>query len=318
MKKIVVLESLAIPEEELREIAKPITDQGHELVLYEKTDDVEVLKERVKDADILVIGNMPLPGEVIRAAEKLEYIAVAFTGVDHVDLEACKEKNIKVSNASGYATINVAELAIGLMITLLRHIVPLDKITREGGTMAGYQGRDLRGKTVGVVGAGAIGGETAKLLLALGCNVIAYDVVENDELKKLGVKYMPLDDLLKESDIVTIHVPLLDSTRGLINKERLELMKESAILINCARGPIVDNEALAEALKEGKIAGAGIDVFDMEPPLPLDYPLLHAPNCVVTPHIGFATKEAMVRRAHITFDDNIANWLKGNQKNVIL
>lgn len=315
--KIVVLEGLAVPEDELRAIAKPITDQGHELELYEKTDDLELQKKYVKDADILVIGNMPLKGEVIRAAENLKYIAVAFTGFDHVDLEACKEKGIQVSNAAGYATINVAELAIGLMLALLRDIVPLDKVTREGGTMAG-PGQDLGGKTVGVVGTGAIGFESAKLALAFGCEVIAYDVFENDKLKEMGVKYLPLDDLLKQSDLVTIHVPLLDSTRGLINKERLEMMKPTAFLVNAARGPIVDIAALAVALEEGKIAGAALDVFDMEPPLPLDYPILHAPNCIVTPHIGFFTKEAMVRRAHITFDENIAKWLEGDQQNIVL
>ncbi len=260
---------------------------------------------------------MPLKGEVIRAAENLKYIAVAFTGVDHVDLDACKEKGIQVSNAAGYATINVAELFIGLALALLRDIVPLDKVTREGGTMAG-PGQDLGDKTVGIVGTGAIGAESAKLALAFGCDVLGYDVVENESLKEAGVKYLPLNELLKQSDIVTIHLPLLDSTEGLINKERLELMKPTAFLINAARGPIVDNDALAQALKDGKIAGAGIDVFDMEPPIPADYPLLSAPNTILTPHIGFFTKEAMIRRAHITFDDNIAKWLDGDQQNIIL
>ncbi|HHV37919.1 MAG TPA: hydroxyacid dehydrogenase [Tepidimicrobium sp.] len=315
--KIVVLESLAVPEDELREIAKPLTDQGHELELYEKTDDIELQKEYIKDADILVIGNMPLVGEVIRSAEKLKYIAVAFTGVDHVDLDACKEKGIQVSNAAGYATVNVAELVVGLMLALLRDIVALDKVTREGGTMGG-PGQDLRGKTVGVIGTGAIGYESAKLLLAFGCDVLGYDIVENDELKEAGVKYLPLDDLMKESDLITIHTPLSESTRGLISKEKLELMKSTAFLINCARGPIVDNDALAQVLKDGKIAGAGIDVFDMEPPIPADYPLLSAPNTILTPHIGFFTKEAMVRRAHITFDENVAKWIEGDQQNVIL
>lgn len=315
--KIVVLERLAISDDELREVAKPVTDLGHELALYEKTDDLEKQKEAVKDADILVIGNMPLKGEVIRAAKNLKYIAVAFTGYDHVDMEVCKELGIKVSNASGYATINVAELVIGMMLSLLRNICPMDKFVREGGSGHG-PGQDLTGKTVGVLGTGVIGYKTITLLKAFDCEILAYDVFENPKVKELGIKYYPMDEVLKRSDLVTIHTPLLDSTRGMINKEKLALMKPTAFLINCARGPIVDLEALADALNNGVIAGAGVDVFDMEPPIPTDYHMMHAKNALVTPHIGFFTKEAMIRRAHITFDDNIANFLKGDQKNVIL
>ncbi len=316
--KIVVLESLGLPEEEVRNIAKPITNKGHELVIYEnKTEDVEVLKDRVKDAEILVIANMPLKGEVISAAENLKMISVAFTGVDHVDLDVCKEKGIKLSNAAGYSTSSVAELAYGLMISLLRNIVPLDEVTRLGQTAVGYSQFDLSGKSLGVIGTGAIGTKVAEVGLAFGCNVFAYNRSEKDELKKLGVEYLTLDELLKESDIVTIHLPNTKETEGLINKEKIKLMKSTALLINTARGPIVDNNALAQALKDGKIAGAGIDVFDMEPPLPKDYPLLNAPNTVVTPHIGFATKEAMIRRAHITFE-NISKWEEGKQQNIIL
>src|SRR5699024_140181 len=264
----------------------------------DKTEDIEVLKDRVKDAEILVIANMPLKGEVISAAENLKMISVAFTGVDHVDLDVCKEEDIKVSNAAGYSTSSVAELAYGLIISLLRNIVPLDEVTRLGQTAAGYSQFDLSGKNLGVIGTGAIGSKVAEIGLAFGCNVFAYNRSEKDELKKLGVKYLTLDELLKESDIVTIHLPNTKETEGLINKTKIRLMKPTALLINTARGPIVDNNALAQALKDGKIAGAGVDVFDMEPPLPKDYPLLNAPNIVVTPHIGFATKEAMIRRAY--------------------
>ncbi len=318
MMKIVVLESLGLPEEEIRNIAKPVIDKGHELVIHkDKTDDVEVLKERVKDAEILVIANMPLKDEVISVAKNLKMVSVAFTGVDHVDLNTCKEKGIKVSNAAGYSTSSVAELAYGLMISLLRNIVPLDEVTRQGKTMEGYSQLDLSGKNLGVVGTGAIGSKVAEIGLAFGCNVFAYNRSEKDELKNLGVKYLPLDELLKNSDIVTIHLPDTEETEGLLSREKIELMKSTTLLINTARGPIVDNDALAEALKDGKIAGAGIDVFDMEPPIPKDYPLLNAPNTVITPHIGFATKEAMVRRAYITFE-NIIKWEEGKQQNIIL
>lgn len=315
--KIVILESLSINKEELKKVSKSLIDKGHELVIYEDKVDNEELKGRVKDADVLVIANMPLEAEVINAAEKLKFIAVAFTGVDHVDLDACKEKGIKVSNAAGYSTNSVAELAFGLMISLLRNIVILDDIVREGGTKSGYAQLDLMGRTLGVLGTGEIGSSVAEIGLAFGCNVIAYNRSQNMDLINKGVKYLPLEEVLKESDIVTIHMPLTNDTKSLIDKKSLELMKPTAFLINTARGPIVDNNALAQALEEGLIAGAGIDVFDMEPPIPLDYPLLEAPNTILIPHIGFATEEAMVRRAEITFR-NISMWEEDKQQNIII
>lgn len=315
--KIVILEPLGVSEEELRNIAKPITDKGHELVIHkDKNLNVEVLKERSKDAEVLVLANMPLKGEVISSAEKLKMISIAFTGVDHVDLKACRDKNLMVCNAAGYSTSSVAELTYGLILSVLRNIVPLDKATREGKTKDGYAQRDLDGKTIGLIGTGAIGSKVAEIAMVFGCKVLAYNRSEKDNLKAKGVKYVSLEELLKESDVVSLHTPLNEATKGLINAEKLALMKNDAIIINTARGPIIDNHALAEVLKEGRIAGAGIDVFDIEPPLAKDDALLNAPNCVVTPHIGFATKEAMVRRAYITLG-NIEKWLEGNPQNVV-
>jgi len=316
--KIVVLESLAVAEEKLRDIAKPLTDAGNELIIYDKTDDINLQKERVADADILVIANMPLKGEVIRAAKNLKYLSIAFTGFDHVDLEACRENNILVSNAAGYATVAVPELVFGSLISLLRSIVPLDKVTRDGGTKEGSRQQEIYGKKFGVIGTGAIGSRVAKIALAFGASVLAQSNNEDEELKALGVEYCSLDDLIKESDFISINTPLTPSTKGLINKEKIALMKKNAIVINTARGPVVDNDALAEALKSGRIGGACIDVFDKEPPLEKDYSLLSAPNTVLIPHIGFATEEAMVRRAHIVFDDNIAGYIRGEHVNKVI
>jgi D-3-phosphoglycerate dehydrogenase len=316
--RIVILEPLGVSEEEIRNIAKPITDRGHELVVYNnRIEDTEVVKNRAKGADILMLANMPLKGEVIASEEAIKMISVAFTGVDHVDLKTCKEKKITVCNAAGYSTPSVAELTFGLLISVLRNLVPLDKVTREGKTKAGYSQSDLAGKTFGVIGTGAIGARVASIAKAFGCEVIAYNRSEKEALKSLGIKYVSLEELLKTSDIVSLHTPLNENTKGLIGREQLKLMKSSAIIINTARGPIIDNKALAEALKEGTIAGAGIDVFDMEPPLPMDYPLLSAPNTVVLPHIGFATKEAMARRANIVFK-NIELWLEDRPQNLVL
>src|SRR5699024_756705 len=230
--KITVLEPLGVTEEEIREIAKPITDEGHELVIYdEQTSDVEVQKERVKDTDVLVIANSPLKGEVIKSADNLKMLSVAFTGVDHVDLQACKEKDVLVCNAAGYSTPAVAELAFGMIISLLRNIVPLDEVTRQGGTMEGYSQREIHGKTLGVVGTGAIGSRVAHIGLAFGSEVIAYNRSESEELKAKGVEYKSLEDVFKESDIISIHLPLTDQTKGIISEDILNLMKEDALLI---------------------------------------------------------------------------------------
>lgn len=316
--KIVSLQSLSISDEDLTRLTKPLTDNGHEIVSY--TDgkaDEDTLKTRVKDADILVVANMPISGDVIDAAENLKFISIAFTGYDHVDLDKCKEKGIKVSNAGGYSTNSVAELTFGLIIGLLRNIVVLDDVARKSGTKQGYGQFDLKGKTLGVLGTGEIGSAVAELGLAFGCNVVAYNRSEKPALQAKGVKYLPLEEVLKISDIVTIHMPATNETKGLINKDKLSLMKPTSLLINTGHGAIVDNNALAEALENGTIAGAGLDRVDMEPPIPADYPLLKAPNTIIVPHIGFATKEALVRRAEITFN-NIVKWEKGEQENIVL
>ncbi|MES1964794.1 NAD(P)-binding domain-containing protein [Psychrobacter sp. AH5] len=315
---IVLLESLGISEEELNKLSKPLTDNGHHLVVYDdgKLDD-DTIKQRIKNVEVLVLANTPLSGDVIEAADKLKFIAVAFTGFNHIDLEKCKEKGIQVSNAAGYSTHSVAEITFGLILSLLRNIVPLEAIVRDGGTKDGYRQRDLRGKTLGVIGTGDIGGAVAEIGLAFGCKVIAYNRSEKPDLINKGVEYKSLDEVLKASDIVTLHTPLTDDTKHLIDKNKLALMKDSALLINTAVGPIVDNEALAAALRNGTIAGVGLDRVDIEPPIPADYPILDAPNVVLLPHIGFATEEAMVRRAKITFD-NIVNWEKGAQENVVV
>ncbi|HIU78282.1 MAG TPA: hydroxyacid dehydrogenase [Candidatus Avilachnospira avicola] len=316
--KIVVLEPLSVSEEYLRQRFEPVLAAGNELVCYDaKTSDKDEQIRRAEDADILVIANTPLSGDVIRACHKLRYLAVAFTGVDHVDLAACREKGVAVSNAAGYSTNGVTELVFGLIVALYRYMLSCDERSRSGGTKDGLQGRELYGKTFGVVGTGAIGRRVAMIAKAFGCDVLAYNRSRKPELEELGVRYVELSELMEKSDIVSVHVPSNAETKRLINADMIGLMKKSAILINTARGPVVDNDALAEALIEGRIAGAGIDVFDMEPPIPSDYRLLKAPNTVLTPHVAFATDEAMEIRAQITAD-NVRHWLDGDQINKVL
>ncbi|WP_070040878.1 2-hydroxyacid dehydrogenase [Robinsoniella peoriensis] len=313
---IVMLESLAVSENILKSYIKPLEEAGHTFRAYEKSSDEEVLKEESKDADILILANMPLRQEVIRNCSHLKFIDVAFTGVDHVDLEAAKEVGAALSNASGYSNESVAELTLGMILSLLRNVPQVEARCRDGKTKDGLVGFELKGKTVGIIGTGAIGMRTAQLCSAFGCKVIAYNGFSKKENSEL-ITYMPLKDLLEEADIVALHCPLTEQSRHLINQETIGYMKKSAILINAARGPVVDSDALAKALNEGRIAGAGIDVFEVEPPLNTDHPLLHAKNTIVTPHVAFATKESMEIRAEIVFR-NIDQWLKGEQINKIL
>lgn len=316
--KIVVMEPLAVGKGYLEQCFSDVVKAGNELVIYDtKTTDAEEQKRRAAEADVLVIANTPLSGEVIEACERLKYLAVAFTGVDHVDIEACRRKGVAVSNAAGYSTNGVTELVFGLAEALYRYLIACDSRVRNGGTKDGLQGRELFGKTFGVVGTGAIGKRVAQIALAFGCKVLAYNRSIKPELKAIGVKYVELPELMKESDIVSVHVPSNADTKKLINAEMIGLMKKTAILINTARGPVVDNDALADALTEGRIAGAGIDVFDMEPPIPESYKLLSAPNTVLTPHVAFATDEAMEIRAQITAD-NVRHWMNKDQINKIV
>ena len=316
MSKIVIMESLGISAEELAARKAPFEAAGHTFTDYAKTTDVPTLIEEAKDADAMILANMPMPSEVIAACENLKFIDVAFTGVDHVGLDAAKTKGVKVSNASGYSNEAVAELVFGMALSLARNLSAVEDRCRAGGTKDGLVGWELQGKTVGIVGLGKIGSRTAALAHAFGCPVLAHSRTRHADAPDY-IEQVELDELLRRSDLVVLHCPLNDSTRGLINAEKLALMKPTALLINVARGPVVVAKDLADALNNGVIAGAGIDVFDKEPPLDESEPLLHAKNCLLTPHVAFATKESMTLRAQIVFD-NLQAWLDGGQKNVVL
>lgn len=312
--KLVILEPLGVNKDKLLGMAKDTLSSEIEIVYYDtRVEDTETLIERSKDADVVVLTNFQYRKEVIENCPNLKMICVAFTGVDHVDVAYCKEKDIMVCNCAGYSTVAVADLVFGMVISLYRNIIPCDKVTREGGTKNGLVGFELEGKKFGVVGAGAIGMRTAMIAKAFGCEVYAYS---RSKKEVEGIEFVDLDTLMSTCDIVSLHVPLNETTKGLINSEKLSLMKESAILINTARGPVVDSADLAEALNSGKIAGAGVDVFEVEPPVPVDHVLFGAKNLVVTPHVAFATAEAFEKRAVIVFD-NIEKWLKGTPQNVM-
>ena len=299
---IVCVESLGIGRERFESLKAHYASMGHTFTYYmDRNEDEATLADRMREADVAVISNIKLPASVLSQCTKLRYLSVAFTGLDHIDLAYCREHGITVQNAAGYSTTAVSELAVGMMLDLLRNIVTLNEMIRQGGSRGTFLGRELRGKTVGIVGTGAIGTATARLLLAFGAKVIAWSRTERSEVKALGVEYVSLEALLQQSDIVSLHVPLCDATRGLIGEKELALMKPTALLVNTARGPVCDIAAVGRALIESRIAGAAFDVFEKEPPLPIDHLLLSTNRCLVTPHVAFATEESFAARADIVF-----------------
>jgi len=314
--KITAIEPLSVKADRIREIEKVFSANGDDFTYYnDRQTDPQKLSDRIGDSEVILLTNQPLSGEVIQAAPHLKMISVAFTGVDHIDMEACNQKGITVSNAAGFSDQAVAELSIGLMIDLLRKITSYDAQTRHGETRHGF-GRELRGKTVGIIGTGRIGLHTAQILRAFGCDLIAYSRTERKEALELGIRYVSKNTLMDNADIISVHTPLTNDTRGLVGEEEISRMKHSAFLINTSRGPVVDYKALAWALNNGAIAGAGIDVYETEPPLDKNHPILQAKNTVTLPHIGFATEEGIHLRSEIVVE-NILKWMEGSPVRVV-
>ena len=312
--KIAIIEPLGIDEKAVEKLKQDFLPENIELVYYNSApqDDEEKIKLS-EDADIVMLANMPLRKNVLEKCSKLKIISVAFTGVDHIDMDYCKANDIMVCNCSGYANEAVCELVFGMVVDLYRNIFAADEAVRTGKTKVGLSQFELCGKKFGIIGAGAIGLKVANVAKAFGCDVYVYSRTPKDID---GIKFVSLEDLLSNCDVVSVHVPLTKQTKDLINAENITKMKPTSLLINTARGPVVNAKALADALKNNIIAGAGVDVFDNEPPIAMDNPLLNAPNVVLTPHIGFATKEAMEKRAVIAFT-NINKYLMGKPQNVM-
>jgi D-3-phosphoglycerate dehydrogenase len=312
--KIVFLEPLGVSKEKLKSMSTEALGNEVELVFYDdRREDTEELINRSKGADIVVLSNFQYRKEVISKCPDLKMICVAFTGTDHVDVEYCHEIGITVCNCAGYSTVAVADLVFGFVIGLARNMVKCDTACRAAGTKNGLVGFELEGKKFGVIGTGAIGSRVAAIANAFGCEVYAYSRTKKEIP---GVTFTDMDELLETCDIVSIHVPQTKATIGLIGKEQIAKMKNGAFLINTARGPIVDSDALAEALNSGKLGGAGIDVFEMEPPVPKEHPLFAARNTMVTPHVAFASVQAFEKRAVIVVE-NIRKYIAGQPQNVI-
>ena len=312
--KITLLEPVGISQDELKRIKAGFEALSHEFYHYDTrpADDDEFL-DRCKNSDVIVLSNLPVSEQIINQCHNLKMISVAFTGVDHIPVKLCNQKNIVVSNAAGYSNHAVAELTIGSAIALYRKITWCENQTRISETRQNFLGSELHGKTFGIIGLGEIGKQVAHLASAFGCNILAYSRTSKNVPY---VEFCELEYLLKNSDIVSLHVPLTDKTRNLIGEKELNKMKPNAILINTARALVVDYSALSKALKDFKIAGAAIDIYEKEPPLEKEYPLFDAPNTLLLPHIGYATKEAIEQRGKIVIE-NIYTWLQGKPQNVM-
>lgn len=291
LKKIAIIEPIGLDEKEIKARLHP-----HEVSYFDsRTMDDSTLVEHLKEVNAILLTNRPLSYQVIKALPKLQLISVAFAGFDHVNPQAVQEKNITVTNASGYANTAVSELTIGLMISLARNIP--NNHTNIGNGITTNTGTELKNKTLGIVGFGNIGQMLANLAKAFGMHIISYGPKDSQK---------DLINLFETSDYISLHLPLNDQTRGMINADLLKHMKKTSYLINCARGPIINQKDLVSALESESIKGAAIDVFDQEPPLSNNEPLLHCKNVITTPHIGFNTEEALVEKATIAINNTLS------------
>jgi len=298
--------------DQVNPILKQVLEKNGLKVTYESEITPEQVAEKIGNFEVVVVrSRTKMTRELIAKADKCKIIARVGIGLDNIDQEAAKEKNIRVINAVEGAITAVAELVIGLMISMAREIPRADREIRNGNWIKKeLMGSELKGKYLGIVGLGNIGKRLGRLARALNMNIIGYDVVPIDDefSKEVGLMKADLDTLLSSADYVSFHVPLLDSTRHMINAEKLKMMKNTARIINTSRGGVIDEEALYNSLKDGSLAGAALDVFEVESAT--ENNLITLPNFIATPHIGAQTKEAQLLAANI-IAEKIIQILRG-------
>jgi glycerate dehydrogenase len=273
-------------------------------------------------AEIVFTNKTPIPATAIRQLPDLKYIGVLATGYNIVDVSAARERAIPVCNVPGYSTRSVAQLVFALLLELSLHVQEHSAAVRDGKWAAAkdfsfwdFPLMELAGKTMGIIGFGSIGQQVAGIAQAFGMRVVAHSRTQTDQSHRTGFQWLSLQELLSASDVISLHCPLFPETKGMINTERLQWMKSSAFLINTSRGPLIVDQDLADALNNGVIAGAGLDVLSQEPP-EKNNPLFTAKNCLITPHIAWATKEARERLMQATVE-NLAAFLEGKAKNMV-
>ena len=313
--RIVILDAYTVTHDDLS--WHPLEDMG-ELIIYDRTSPEEVV-DRCRHAEIVLTNKVVFDAETLNQLPHLSYIGVLATGYNVVDLEVATRQNIVVTNIPAYSTNSVAQMVWAHILNITNRVGHYANANHEGKwtncpdfCYYDFRHTELHGKTMGIVSLGNIGLATARIASAFGMKVLAY--TSKDTLPE-GISKASLDELFTQSDIVSLHCPLTETTRNLVSKERLSQMKPTAILINTSRGPVVDEYAVADALTSGSIAAYGADVLSIEPAT-ADNPLLSAPNCFLTPHIAWATQEARTRLI-ATCINNIKSFIMGNVENQV-
>ena len=290
-----------------------------EFTCYDRTEEDQILS-RIGDAEIIITNKTPVTSDTLEKCPQIRYIGILATGYNVVDIGAARKKNIPVCNIPTYGTRAVSQFVFALLLAICHRVEDHSKSVFDGQWSGAadfcywnHPLMELADKTMGIIGFGRIGRQTAGIARAMGMKVLAYDEYPDKSLEAEDLRYTSLEDLYAESDVISLHCPLFDSTRGMINKESLALMKDGVILINTSRGPLVVEEDLAEALKSGKVRAAGLDVVASEP-IREDNPLLKAPRCFITPHIAWAPRESRSRLMDIAVE-NLRAFLNGEAVN---
>jgi glycerate dehydrogenase len=316
--KIVVLDGYTLNPGDLSwDDLNPVGD----LTVYDRTP-VNKVVERAGKAEIVFTNKTPLSGETLKNLSDTKYIGVLATGYNVVDIDAAKELGITVTNIPTYGTAAVAQMVFALLLEICHHAGHHSEAVKNGAWSGcpdfcfwDYPLIELAGKTMGLIGFGKIGQAVGKIALAFGMKVLAYDRYPVKSLENDSLKYVGLDEVFNESDIISLHCPLFDSTKGIINQKNIAKMKDGVLLINTSRGPLIVERDLAMALNSGKIAGAAVDVLTVEPP-GMENPLLKAKNCIITPHIAWAPQESRRRLMDIAVN-NLKSYIAGNPVNVV-
>lgn len=292
-----------------------------DLIVYDRTPSDQIV-ERIGDAKAVYVNKVPITKETIQACPNMKFIGVLATGYNVVDTEAAKEAGIVVTNIPTYGTDAVAQYTMALLLELCHHVGEHSDAVKKGDwtnnkdwTFWNYPLIELAGKTLGIIGFGRIGQRTAEIAQAFKMNILAYDEYPNKDLESDNCKYVSLDELLADSDVISLHCPLFPSTEGIINKDTISKMKDKVLIINTSRGPLIVEEDLKNALNSGKVAGAAVDVVSTEP-IQMDNPLLEAKNMIITPHIAWAPKESRQRLMDVAVD-NLKAFIDGTPQNVV-
>ncbi|ACL77713.1 D-2-hydroxyacid dehydrogenase [Ruminiclostridium cellulolyticum] len=316
--KIVVLDGYTLNP---GDISWDAMGQLGELVVYDRTP-AEKIIERIDNAEIVLTNKVNLTKDILEKTPSVKYIGVMATGYNVVDTEYAKEIGIVVTNVPAYSTDSVAQLVFAFILEFCHHVGEHSRVVHEGKwtkshdfSFWDYPLIEIKNKTLGIIGFGAIGQKVAQIACAFGMEVLCYSRTQKPDYENENIKFAPFDDVLAKSDFISLHCPLTEETKGLINKKAISKMKEGAFLINTSRGPVINEQNVAEALNTGRLAGLGTDVVSVEP-IQVDNPLLSAKNCIITPHFAWAPKEARNRLMN-TLISNIIAFIEKNPVNVV-